>query len=395
MKPIHRFLRVPDDHFFLFGPRGTGKSTWLKESLAHAVFLDFLKPATLRTFQARPERFREFVDAHPGARTFVVDEVQRCPAILDVVHSLIEEHRNVRFVLTGSSSRKLKKAGVDLLAGRALKLSMHPFMAAELGEGFSLERALERGMLPVVHGARSAKAALDAYLDLYIREEVLQEGLVRSLDPFARFLEAASFSHGSQLVSSAIARECQIGRTTVDGYLKILADLMIAARLPVFAKRARRELVAHEKFYFFDSGVFRALRPKGPLDRPSEIDGAALEGLVFQHLRAWKDCSGGGASLGYWRTKAGVEVDFVVYGERNFAAIEVKNAAILHPGDFSGLKAFREDYPEAETLLLYRGRERFLRDGVWVVPVEDFLRALIPGKSVLEAFRPARPGVVG
>ena len=379
MKTIRRFLPLPDDHFFLFGPRGTGKSTWLKNTLSDAVFLDFLKPATLRTFQARPERFREFVDGHPEAKTFVVDEVQRCPSILDVVHSLIEEHRGVRFVLTGSSARKLRKAGVDLLAGRALKLSMHPFMAAELGEAFSLERALANGLLPVVNGARSAKSALDAYLDLYIREEVLQEGLVRSLEPFARFLEAATFSHGAQLVSSAIARDCQVGRTTVDGYLKILEDLLMAARLPVFSKRAKRELVAHEKFYFFDAGVFRALRPKGPLDRPSEIDGAALEGLVFQHLRAWNDYSGKRAALGYWRTKAGVEVDFVVYGARNFAAIEVKNADILHPGDFTGLKSFGEDYPEATRLLLYRGSERFLRDGVWVIPAEEFLRSLVPG----------------
>ena len=388
MDAIPRFLRVSDEHFFLFGPRGTGKSTWLKETFPDAAALDFLKPATLRTFLARPERLREFVDGHPSVRTFVVDEVQRCPAVLDVVHSLIEEHRGVRFVLTASSTRRLKKAGVDLLAGRALKLSMHPFMAAELGGRFSLERALESGMLPVVVGARSPRAALAAYLDLYLREEVLQEGLVRSLAPFARFLEAATFSHASQLVSSAIARECQIGRTTVNGYLKILEDLLVGVRLPVFAKRAKRELVAHEKFYFFDCGVFRALCPKGPLDRPCEIDGAALEGLVFQHLRAWNDFSGSPASLGYWRTKAGVEVDFVLYGERDFAAVEVKNAAILHPADFAGLKAFREDYPEADLLLLYRGSERFLRDGVWVVPAGDFLRSLVPGRSPLAEFRP-------
>ena len=386
MKAIRRFLSAPRDHFFLFGPRGTGKSTWLKQTLPDAVFLDFLKPATLRMFQPHPERFREFVDAHPKARTFVVDEVQRVPAILDVVHSLIEEHRKVRFVLTGSSARKLRKAGVDLLAGRALKLSMHPFLAAELGDAFSLDRALRNGLLPVVAGAKSATATLAAYLDLYIREEVVQEGLVRSLDPFARFLEAATFSHGSQLVSTDIARDCQVGRTTVDGYLKILEDLMIGVRLPVFSKRAKRELVAHEKFYFFDCGVFRALRPKGPLDRPSEIDGAALEGLVFQHLRAWNDCSGAPDSLGYWRTRAGVEVDFVLYGERDFAAIEVKNAAVLRPDDFAGLKSFREDYPEARPVLLYRGEERFLSDGILVLPVEDFLRALVPGRPPLAAF---------
>ena len=238
----------------------------------------------------------------------------------------------------------------------------------------------------VICGARGKDAALSAYIDLYLREEIQQEGLVRTLAPFARFLESASFSHGSQLVSSAIARDCGVGRTTVDGYLKILEDLMIGVRLPVFSKRAKRELVAHEKFYFFDCGVFRALRPKGPLDRPSEIDGAALEGLVFQHLRAWNDCSGAPDTLGYWRTRAGVEVDFVLYGERDFAAIEVKNAAVLRPDDFAGLKSFREDYPEARPVLLYRGEERFLSDGILVLPVEDFLRALLPGRPPLAAF---------
>ncbi len=153
---------------------------------------------------------------------------------------------------------------------------------------------------------------------------------------------------------------------------------MIATRLPVFSKRAKRALVAHDKFYFFDCGVFRALRPKGPLDRPSEIDGAALEGLVFQHLRAWNEYSGAPDTLGYWRTKAGVEVDFVLYGERDFAAIEVKNAARLVPGDFAGLSAFREDYPEARTFLLYRGEERYLHKGILVLPVGQFLRALVP-----------------
>lgn len=158
---------------------------------------------------------------------------------------------------------------MDLLAGRALRTTMHPFMAAELGAAFSLDRALENGLLPVVCGAKSPRAALEAYLSLYVREEVLQEGLVRSLEPFARFLEAATFSHGAPLVATDIARDCHVGRTTVDGYVKILEDLMLAARLPVFSKRAKRELVAKDKFYFFDAGVFRTIRPKGPLDRPA------------------------------------------------------------------------------------------------------------------------------
>ncbi len=375
--------------FFLFGPRGTGKTTWLKENFPEAVVINLLVPSIRRSFLSHPERLAEIVAGNRDADTFVIDEVQRVPALLDIVHKLIDENPDLRFVLTGSSARKLKRSGdVDLLGGRAVQRFCHPFLACEMGDEFSLPRALQQGMLPLVVQQSVAEAAdtLQTYLDLYIQEEVTTEGIIRNLDAFARFLEAASFSHGSVLSVSDIARESGVKRSTVDGYFAILRDMLLTARLPVFAKRAKRTLVAHEKFYFFDAGVFRALRPKGPLDRPSEIDGAALEGLVFQHLRAWNNYSGDPDSLGYWRTKAGVEVDFVLYGERDFAAIEVKNAATLGPADFSGLKAFREDYPEAKLALLYRGETLFLRDGVLVIPVEKFLRALVPGRPPLEAF---------
>ena len=245
-------------------------------------------------------------------------------------------------------------------------------------------------MIPLVVHQPEEEAAdiLQTYINLYVQEEVTAEGIIRNLGAFARFLEAASFSHGAVLSASGVARECGVKRSTVDGYFAILNDMLLTARLPVFSKRARRALVAHEKFYFFDAGVFRAIRPAGPLDRPSEIDGAALEGLVFQHLRAWNDYSGSPDFLGYWRTKAGVEVDFVLYGERDFAAIEVKNATVLNPADFAGLKAFRQDYPEARPVLLYRGETQFLRDGILAVPVENFLRALVPGRPPLAAFFP-------
>ena len=165
-------------------------------------------------------------------------------------------------------------------------------MAAELGDDFMLEDALKFGLVPLVLAATDRAAVLRAYLALYVREEVHMEGLVRSVGSFARFLEAISFSHASLLSVAAVARECEVSRTTVEGYVSILEDLLISVRLPVFAKRAKRQLVGHDKFYFFDAGVFRSIRPKGPLDRPAEIDGAALEGLVFQHLRAWNDYSG-------------------------------------------------------------------------------------------------------
>lgn len=382
MKTKQRQILGAERSFFLFGPRGTGKTTWLAERFPDAQFIDLLMPDTRRQLLARPERLAEIAAAGSEDATYIIDEIQRVPELLDVVHKLVEERPALRFVLTGSSTRKLKRTGgVDLLAGRAVQRFCHPFLASEMGDDFSLERALRQGMLPLAVGRTEEESAevLKTYLDLYMREEVTAEGIVRNLGGFARFLEAAAFAHGGVLSASAVARESGVKRATVDGYFAILEDLLLTARLPVFARRAKRALAAHEKFYFFDCGVFRALRPKGPLDNPHELDGVCLEGLVFQHLRAWNDYSGGHAGLHHWRTRGGAEVDFVVYGEGVFAAIEVKNSATAHPEDYRGLRAFRTDYPEARTILLYRGRERFLRDGILTLPVEPFLRNLKAG----------------
>lgn len=376
MKNIKRFLRPPKESFLLLGPRGTGKSTWLDMVFPGAPKVDLLDAETFRLYQARPERLADLVAAHGDAGTVVVDEVQKVPEILDVVHGLIEQRKDIQFALTGSSARKLRKAGTNLLGGRAQKLSMPPFLARELGSRFSLETALENGMLPIVVDAADPGRRLSAYIDLYVREEIQQEGLVRNLGSFARFLEAVSFSHGSQLSVSDVARDCSVSRTTVEGYVGILEDLLIAAKVPVFAKRAKRELVSHGKFYFFDTGVWRTLRPKGPLDNPSEIDGAALEGLVYQHLRARLEIDGERDGLYFWRTRGGIEVDFIVYAGNRFWAVEVKNAVRVHPSDLKGLCAFREDYPEATPMLLYRGRERLVQNGITLMPVEEFLLSL-------------------
>jgi len=382
MTKVSRFLSCPEKSFFLFGPRGTGKSSWLQTRFPDALFLDLLSYDLSRQLLARPERLREIVEGNADKQTFVIDEVQRAPTLLDVVHQVIEQHPDLRFVLTGSSARKLKRSGVDLLAGRAVMTTCHPFMAAELGSAFSLEAALAEGLIPLVLAATDRRSVLRTYLDLYLREEIQMEGLVRNLGAFSRFLEAASFSHASLLSASEIARECEVSRTTVEGYLAILEDLLIASRLPIFSKRAKRQLVAHDKFYFFDAGVFRTLRPTGPLDRPQEIDGAALEGLVFHHLRSWNDYSGNHQTLHFWRTRAGLEVDFIVYGANEFAAIEVKNAARIQSSDLSSLRAFRDEYPEARLILLHRGKEQALMDGVLCVPCDRFLRQLKPNSPL-------------
>ncbi len=377
-----RFFDEPRQSYFLFGPRGTGKSTWLAKRHGQALHIDLLQPDIQQGFAAHPGRLRELVRGQPEQRVVVIDEIQKCPELLDVVHALIEEHRGLQFVLTGSSSRKLKRTGVDLLAGRALLRTMHPFMAAELGEGFRLQEALCTGLVPLVFSAEQPAETIKGYVGLYVQEEVQAEGLVRRIGPFSRFLEAISFSHGAVLNITNVARECQVKRTTVDSYITILEDLLMAVRLPIFRRRAARATIAHPKFYFFDCGVFRALRPHGPLDRSEEIDGAALEGLVFQHLRAWIAYRGNRNTVYFWRTTRGNEVDFVVYGEDGLFALEVKNAAKVHNQDLKSLKAFRKDYPECRAALLYRGTERLLIDEILCLPCEEFLTHLVPDRTL-------------
>ncbi|MCK5037330.1 MAG: ATP-binding protein [Candidatus Sabulitectum sp.] len=386
MEIASRFLNAPTNtSFFLFGARGTGKSTWCLQEFPGAARLDLLDPEVLRSFVARPERLKEFTLGQPPGSVIVVDEIQKAPELLSVVHSLIELKLGYCFILTGSSSRKLKRTGVDLLAGRALLRTMHPFMAGELGEEFCLETALELGMLPVVLDSSSSQDVLRSYVAVYIREEVIMEGLIRTLGGFSRFLEVVSFSHSQVLNISNVARECSVGRKTVEGYISVLEDLLLAWRIPVFQKRAKRATVQHPKFYFFDTGVFQSLRPRGPLDSPEEIAGAALEGLVAQHLRAWIDYDGMDVSMFYWRTMAGSEIDFILYGESDFWAIEVKHSDKIRKADLRPLKTFMKDYPECTPIFLYRGEIPLVIDGIYCCPCDDFLRKLHPGKPILSS----------
>ena len=375
-----RFFEPPLQSFFLLGPRGTGKSTWLHHILPEALVIDLLEPDVARELMARPERLREWVRGAPQDSTVVIDEIQRVPELLNVVHALIESQDKRRFVLTGSSARKLRRGGVNLLAGRALVRTLHPFMAAEF-EHFDFDAALTSGLLPLVVAAESPADVLRAYASLYIDEEVRLEGWARNVGGFARFLEAVSFSHAAVLNVANVARECEVERKTVAAYVEVLEDLLLSFRVPVFARRAKRETIRHPKFFLFDSGVFRSLRPKGPLDRPEEIEGAALEGLVAQHLRAWLAYRQADAKLFFWRTRSGVEVDFVVYGSTAFWAVEVKNASRIRPADLRGLEAFGADYPQADLVLLYRGTRRERRGRVWILPAGEFVRSLDPSRD--------------
>jgi predicted AAA+ superfamily ATPase len=376
METINRFLTSEKQSFLLLGPRGTGKSTFIKKAFPDALYVDLLLPDVFRSYSARPERLREAVHALKGKRSIIVDEIQKAPQLLEVVHSLIEEKRGHQFIMTGSSARKLRRAGVNLLAGRALMKHMHPFIAAELESRFDLTNALKIGLIPLVMNSADPQAALHAYVDLYLREEVQMEGLTRNIGNFSRFLEAVSLSHASMLNISNVSRECEVERKVVEGYIGILEDLLLAYRVPVFTKRAKRATASHPKLYLFDAGVYMTLRPSGPLDHPEEAHGAEIEGLVAQHLRAWIDYRMPDCSLYYWRTSAGSEVDFIVYGKNTFWAIEVKNSSTIHPSDLRSLKSFGQDYPEAKKYLLYRGTERLKRNNILIEPCSDFLYRL-------------------
>jgi predicted AAA+ superfamily ATPase len=370
-----RLIRPPKSKsFLLLGPRGTGKSLWIKGQFPDAIYVDLLEADTYNELLASPGRLADKIPLrHRG--WVLVDEVQKIPALLDEVHRLIETRR-VPFGLTGSSARKLRRRGVNLLAGRALSLTMHPLTRSELGARFDLKHSLRFGQLPSVYVEDDPRAFLASYVRTYLREEVQQEGLTRNLSAFSRFLESISFSQGQTLNVSAVARDCHTERKVVEDYVTILEDLLIGIRVPAFERRAKRRVAVHPKFYFFDAGVYRAIRPKGPLDSPEEIDGPAFETLVLQELRAHVAYSGLDYTFHHFRTHTGIEVDFVLYGERGLHAIEAKRASRLRAGDYDGLRVFRADYPAASCTLVYAGTKRFTEGDIEVIPITEFLGEL-------------------
>lgn len=380
---IPRLLIPPKESFFLLGARGTGKSTWIGHEFPKAIRVDLLIPEEERKYVAYPERIREVAAMAEPSGIVIVDEVQRAPGILPVIHSLIQEQSKILFILTGSSARKLRREIGNLLGGRLLMRYMPPFLAAELGNQFSLSKALKVGLIPMIWQAAEPEEKIRNYVGVYLKEEVQAEGIVRQVGDFARFMEVASFSHGQLLKTTDIARESQVKRTTVDNYIHILEDLLLAFTLPVFTRRAQRAVIAHSKFYFFDVGVFRSLRPQGPLDKEMEIEGPALEGLVAQHLKAWVQSQKEPYQLAFWRTRTQLEVDFIVYGPSGFWAIEVKRGQDVSPADIKGLLAFKEEYPEATCVLLYSGKQKIIYKNILCIPISEFLITLKPQSTLL------------
>jgi len=370
---IKRNISPPCGSFFLFGPRGSGKSYWLQHEYAASMnYIDLLESRTFNRLSADPQRLIEYITKGDTAPV-IVDEIQKIPELLDEVHRLTEQNHLFQFILTGSSPRKLRRTSSNLLGGRASTCYFHPLTAMELADDFDLAKALTHGLLPTMYDSEKVvdpDQYLGGYIEAYLKEEILQEGLTRNISAFNRFLEAASFSQGEVLNVTQVARECSVHRKVVESYFQILEDLLIGYRIPVFTRKAKRRLIQHSKFYFFDTGVYRAIRPKGPLDTPELIDGAALETLVLQNLRAFIDNHNLKYSIYYWRTVSGNEVDFILYGDDGFIALEIKRKKVITPKDLSGLRSFKQDYSAASSILLYGGDQQLQIGETRVLPME-------------------------
>lgn len=358
----------------MLGPRGTGKSTWVKNNLPNALYIDLLESDSYTDLLAHPRRLESLVP--PKFRDYVIiDEIQRIPELLNEVHRLIEG-KKYKFAMLGSSARKLRKKGTNLLAGRALSYFMYPLTVKELGVDFKLDRSLKYGHLPMAYTDTNPESYLKSYVKTYLREEVMQEGLTRNLGAFSRFLEAASFSQGSILNITEIARECAVHRKVVDNYFSILQDLLIADLVPVFTKKAKRRMASHPKFYFFDVGVYRSIRPMGPLDMPEQAEGAGFETLFFQELKAVNDYCDMGYKIYYWRTSSNVEVDFILYGKKGIKAFEIKRSRKYKKKDLNGLRLFSKDYPTARAFFVYGGDKPVYIDGIKIIPYSECIKNL-------------------
>jgi predicted AAA+ superfamily ATPase len=372
-----RLLRPPGQSFFLFGPRGAGKSTWVGHELPDAYRIDLLDEARYQSYLARVGRFADELRALPPRSTVVVDEVQRLPHLLNEVHRFIEDRR-LRFVLCGSSARKLKQQGTNLLAGRALRRALHPFVPAELGRAFELRAALAFGTLPVIWQAPSRREALTAYVQLYLREEVQAEALVRNLPGFARFLPVAALFHGQTLNVVSLARDAEVARMTVNGYLEIIEDTLLAFRLPAFEGRLRVRERRHPKLYWVDAGIVRALkRQLGPLT--AEEQGPLFEGWVANLLRIHDDYRDLFDDWFYWAPldAARTEVDFLLRRGRDWLAIEAKAGTGAGPDELRGLRAVVDLKGLRRRILVNRGERRLTTsDGIDVWPVAHLLEAL-------------------
>lgn len=380
---FQRILVPPRGSFFLFGPRGSGKSTWLRQHFADATWIDLLDEGLYQSYLADAGAFgRRMTALAPGSRV-VIDEIQRLPSLLNEVHRFIEG-RSLEFALSGSSARKLRRAGTNLLAGRAVRKEMHPLVPEELGSNFDLDRVLAHGSLALVWDRGGVREVLEAYVQTYLREEIQAEALVRNLAGFARFLPVAALFHGQVLNAAALARDAGVSRTTVLGYLDVLEDTLLAFRLPAWEGRLRVKEKRHPKLYWVDPGIARAARRRfGAV--VSEEHGALFEGWMAELLRTYRSHRQAFDDWHYWAPteSAALEVDFLLWRDDACVALEVKATKRFRPEHTRGLDAFAAGFTgkKLRTIVVYLGDERLATPlGVEVLPLGVFLEQLEGGQ---------------
>ncbi len=385
MKTVKRMLKIdlpPRQSTFLWGPRKTGKSFFLKQTFPHSLVFDFLKTDLFLEYLQTPSLFREQLLAknpdelkHP----IILDEVQKVPKILDEIHWLIE-NSEMQFILCGSSARKLKRGQANLLGGRAWRYEMFPFVWPELDQP-DLLQVLNQGLVPDHHLSPQYRKALRAYTQDYLKEEVFNEGLTRNIPAFSRFFDAMGYSHGELINYSNIARDCGVDAKTVKEYYQILVDTLIGTLIEPFKKRQNRQVITRApKFYLFDVGVAGAITNRH-LDQPrGELFGKAFEHYLFMELNAHRSYTELDYKINFWRTKSGLEVDFVLGNGQ--IAIEVKGTSAIRPSDLKPMKAFVEEYHPQKAIIVCNEKQARLHDGIYIMPYTEFLERLWQGEII-------------
>jgi len=378
-----RRFPTPDRSFFLLGPRGTGKSTWIRTAIKTAVSYDLLDAAESIRLAADPGLLARESARVPAGGWVAIDEIQKVPALLDEVHRLIEL-RQLRFVLSGSSARKLRRGSTNLLAGRADMRRLYPLVSAELGVSVDINRMIEYGSLPLAVTGGDPKAFLRSYALGYLQEEIRAEALTRNLGGFARFLEVAARQNAQTTNAAGIARDVGVSRQSVQNWFEILVDTLLGSWLPAWKLKRATKQVAHPKFYLFDSGVARALSGRLPYPASPEERGPLLETLIHNELSAYLEYSGLGYPLFFWRTPDGVEVDFLCETASGYTAIEVKAATGWRPAASRGpARLSAELRPQKVRCFgVYLGAREATYEPCRVLPVTDFLRRLWAGEII-------------
>ena len=385
MEKIKRILNIdlpPRQSAFLWGPRKTGKSTYLKMRFPHSLVYDFLQTDLFLEFSKKPSLLRERLlakDDNILKYPIILDEVQKVPQILDEVHWLIE-NKGLRFILCGSSARKLKRGKANLLGGRAWRYEMFPLVTTEL-ENIDLLRILNRGMIPDHYMQASYKKVLKAYTQDYLKEEVFDEGLTRNIPAFSRFFDAMAYSHGELTNYSNIARECGVDSKTVKEYYQILSDTLLGTMIEPFKRRQNRQVIIRAaKFYLFDVGVAGAITKRSIEEERGESFGKAFEHFIFMEIAAHDSYNELDYEINFWRTKSGLEVDFVLGGGE--VAIEVKGTTYVEKRDLRPLIAFVEEYSPRKALVVCNEREERVHGKIQIMPYRAFLHDLWDGKII-------------